>query len=111
MYISLTDTNGTYSITLNEDFVTLEEIIALLVKPILLAASFSEEQLDKYFVKEEDEFEIIFEGWTDEEEEEDWEDDEPMEKVVCKKVVAVAPKVAAEKKAVAKMATARMAGG
>lgn len=135
MNITLTDTNGTYSISTVEDFVSLEEIIALLVKPILLAASFSEAQLDQYFVKE-DEFQIAFECRDDDEEVAANAAPEaapkvaakqpPMEKVVCKKVVAkapvtVAPKVvakvpvekkvvAAAPKAVAKVATARMAG-
>lgn len=129
MQITLTDTNGTYSISTVEDFVSLEEIIALLVKPILLAASFSEAQLDDYFInKEKDDFEIIFEGWDDKEEEvaaNAAPQQPPMEKAVCKKVVAKAPvtvvpkvvaKVPVEKKvvavapkAVAKVATARMA--
>jgi hypothetical protein len=104
MNITLTDTNGTFSVTLNEDFYTLDEIISLLVKPVLLAASFSEEQLDKYFVKEE-EFQIIFNDWTDEDEE---EFTKAMEKAVCKKEAAtpkeVFSKAPVEKKAVAKMA-------
>ena len=87
MQISLTDANGSYNIFLEQDFDTLEEIISLLVKPILLAASFSEAQLDKYFVKEEN-FQMDFTDWLDDEEEE------------C--VVKKAPTVA--KKATAKMA-------
>ena len=116
MYISLTDTNGSYSISLDRDFETLDETIELLIKPILLAAGFCEAQLDEYFVKE-DEFQIVFEGWDDDEEVAANAAPEaapkvaakqpPMEKVVCKKVAMKAP---VEKKAVAKQATARMAG-
>lgn len=109
MNISLTASNGTYSIYLKRDFDTLDEIISLLVKPVLLAASFSEAQLDQYFVKEE-EFNIVFKGWDDDEEvaANAAPQQPPMEKVVCKKEVF--SKAPVEKKAVAKQATARMAG-
>ena len=56
MQISLTDANGTYSIFLENDFDHMEEYIELLVKPILRAASFSDVIIDKYFVKEEEDF-------------------------------------------------------
>jgi hypothetical protein len=86
MNITLTDQNGTYSISTISEFDTLDMYIDLLVKPILLAASFSESQLDDYFVKE-NEFNIVFSGWLDDEEEE-----------------CVAKKAPVVKKAVAKMA-------
>lgn len=53
MQISLSDTNGLYSISLDNDFETLDEYVELLIKPILRAAGFGEPLLDKYFVKEE----------------------------------------------------------
>ena len=107
MNISLTDTNGTYSIYLSEDFETLDEIISLLVKPVLLAAGFCEAQLDKHFTP--DEVELVFKDWGDNEEVAANAAPEaapkvatkqpPMEKVVCKKVAPAA-----------KQATAKMAG-
>jgi len=56
MQISLTDANGTYSIFLNEDFDLMDDYIECLIKPILRAASFSDLSIDKYFVKEEENF-------------------------------------------------------
>ncbi len=53
MQISLSDTNGLYSISLDNDFETLDEYVELLIKPVLRAAGFGEPLLDKYFVKEE----------------------------------------------------------
>ena len=52
MQITLSDTNGEFSIYLKEDFETLDEYVELLIKPILRAAGFQEGSLDKYFVKE-----------------------------------------------------------
>lgn len=52
MQITLSDTNGEFSIYLKEDFETLDDYIELLVKPVLRAAGFCEPLLDKYFVKE-----------------------------------------------------------
>jgi len=53
MQITLSDTNGEFSIYLKEDFETIDDYIELLVKPVLRAAGFGEASLDKYFVKEE----------------------------------------------------------
>lgn len=52
MRITLVDTNGGYTISLNNDFETLDEYVELLIKPVLRAAGFQEDSLDKYFVKE-----------------------------------------------------------
>ena len=52
MQITLSDTNGEFSIYLKEDFKTLDEYVELLIKPVLRAAGFQEDSLDKYFVKE-----------------------------------------------------------
>ena len=52
MRITLVDTNGGYTISLNNDFETLDEYVELLIKPVLRAAGFQEDSQDKYFVKE-----------------------------------------------------------
>ena len=52
MNITLTDQNGTYSISTNESYDTLDEYIEMLIKPVLLAATFSPALLDKFFVKD-----------------------------------------------------------
>ena len=52
MRITLVDTNGGYTISLNNDFETLDEYVELLIKPVLRAAGFQEDSLYKYFVKE-----------------------------------------------------------
>ena len=69
MYITLTDANGTYSISFNDDFDVIDDYIESLIKPILYAAGFSPSLVDQYFVKE-DEFQIDFAGWLDDEENE-----------------------------------------
>lgn len=73
MQITLSDANGEFSIYLKEDFETLDEYVELLIKPILRAAGFGEESLDKYFVKEEP---LSFVDW----------ELEPIEKKVVDKV-------------------------
>jgi len=73
MQISLYDTNGDFTITLHDNFETLDDYIELLVKPVLRAAGFQEASLDKYFVKEEP---LSFPDWVL----------EPIEKKVVDKV-------------------------
>jgi len=48
MSIVLTDSNGTYTVKLDREFVTLEEYIELLVKPVLLAAGFHPDSINRY---------------------------------------------------------------
>ena len=49
MYIQFQDTNGIYTISTNQDYETLGDIIEMLIKPVLRAATFSEESINKYF--------------------------------------------------------------
>lgn len=60
MYIELIDTNGRYTISTDEEYVQLGDIVEFLIKPILRAASFSDVLIDKFFVKEE---ESLFDKW------------------------------------------------
>lgn len=53
MHITLTDTNGEFSIYLKKDFEALDDYVELLVKPVLRAAGFSDAALDQYFLKDE----------------------------------------------------------
>jgi hypothetical protein len=48
MKITLTDTNGTYTIEIDKEFVHMEEYIELLIKPVLLAAGFHPDTIKKY---------------------------------------------------------------
>jgi hypothetical protein len=54
MFISLTDANGTYSIRTDKDYDTLGDIVDMLIKPVLRAATFSEESISKFFKTEEE---------------------------------------------------------
>jgi hypothetical protein len=93
MKISMTDTNGTYTIETNEEYVELGEIIEMLIKPVLLAATFHPATIEKYIPSDTEEMS----DWFVEFELDD--EDEVVEKkaAVAKKAV---PLEAVAKKAV-----------
>lgn len=49
-YIELQDENGTYRITLENPPATVDEVIEEMVIPALLAAGYSRQSIDSYFI-------------------------------------------------------------
>lgn len=74
----MTDTNGTYTIETNEEYVELGDVIEMLIKPVLLAATFHPNSIEKYIPSTEEDMS-------------DWFVEFELDEVVEKKV-AVAKK-------------------
>ena len=66
MYITLTDLNGTYSISFNDSFDTIDDYIESLIKPILYAAGFAPSLVDAYIKKDITDYEFNFNQYVDE---------------------------------------------